>query len=101
MIVRYESGAVDGWDEYGHKPRQRGYSDKARHDRELRTFLAFQGEYSRLFGARRHGRCQRVDKLTKEEDEPDFHAYHLGLEKKPLPAHVKPHRNRRATERSV
>src|SRR5262245_26333833 len=99
MVVSYESGAVDGWDEYGHKPRQRGYSDKARHDREWRTFHAFQAEYARLFGLRRRGGCQDMGRLTKE-DEPDFHAYHLGLEKKFLPAHVKRHRNRRATERS-
>ena len=70
QVVRYELGAADGWDEYGHKLGQRGHSDKARSEREWRTFHAFQGEYARLFGPRRRGRCHDMGRLTNEEAAP-------------------------------
>lgn len=79
-IVGYEGGGSDVLDEYGRRPDQSGFRDKGV-DSDWYSFLAFQGEYARRFGPRRKGRSMEFARLDKEEDSPEHHAYHLGLEK--------------------
>ena len=68
------------YDEYGRRPGQSGFKDEARFEREWRSFHRFQGEFARLFGPRRRGRSFQFMSLDREEDEEEFHQYHLGLE---------------------
>lgn len=85
MVIGYTSGVSERYDEYGHQPGQSGFADKERSDREWRTFLAFQGEFASLFGPKRRGRAFHFMDLDAAKDDPDLHAYHLGLEEKYRP----------------
>ena len=79
-IIGYSNNRADSFDAYGRKPWQAGYDDKTLHDKEWETFNAFQGEFARVFGPKRRGLAFEYGHLDKEEDSPDFHAYHLRLE---------------------
>lgn len=78
--IGYKDKTADRFDEYGRKPWQRGYDDKNQSEKEWETFLAFQGEFARMFGPKRRGRSFDAATLDNEEDSPDYHAYHLALE---------------------
>ena len=82
VLIGYNDGRADGFDEYGRKPWQEGYSDKSQQEKEWETFHAFQGEFARVFGPRRRGRSFQGMRLDNEVDSPDYHSYHLGLEGK-------------------
>lgn len=98
MVIGYKGRPADVYDEYGRRPGQSGYRDKQLDRAEWQAFHAFQGEYARLFGPRRRGTTYELHrKSPREEDSPDFHAYHLECEQKYLPSTVKPRRDRRAT----
>jgi hypothetical protein len=84
-FIGYENGRSDAIDEYGRRPWHKDYNDKTRHDYEWKTFLAFQGEYARLFGPKRRGLTFEFCKKDKIEDSADYHAYHLKLEQKYKP----------------
>lgn len=77
---------AQAFDEYGHQPGQPGFDDKARQQQEWDTFHGFKGEYARIFGPRRRGRTFQFGGLEQEEDDPEFHKYHLGLEAKFKPS---------------
>ena len=93
VLIGYDDKRADGFDEYGRKPWQPGYSDKSQQEKEWATFHAFQGEFARVFGPRRRGRSFSHMSLDSEEDSPDFHSYHLDLERKF--SKVKPKRKKR------
>jgi hypothetical protein len=82
LVIGYKGGRGEAFDEYGHRPGEAGYEDKARRADETRTFYAFQGEFARVFGPRRRGHSFSLGEKTKDEDSADFHAYHLRLEGK-------------------
>jgi hypothetical protein len=82
VIIGYKDKRADFFDEYGRKPWHPNYNDKLERDKEWETFHAFQGEFARLFGPMRRGRTFDFGRLDKEEDDPEYHAYHLGLETK-------------------
>lgn len=94
-IIGYKGGHSDAFDEYGYKPRQKNFSDRSRREQEWETFLAFQGEYARLYGPNRRGISYQLGRLTRGVDDEDFHKYHLELESR-LPSHVKSRSNKRA-----
>jgi|SRR5579862_162059 len=96
MLIGYEGGASDAFDEYGRRPWHQDYSDKTRHDREWRTFHRFQGEYARLFGPKRRGIGFDFGGRERNEDSPEFHQYHLDSERGHLSSFAKPRRARRA-----
>ena len=81
VIIGYKNKRADFFDEYGRKPWQPDYNNKPERDKEWETFHAFQGEFARVFGPRRRGRTFDFGRLDNEEDSPDYHAYHLKLEK--------------------
>jgi hypothetical protein len=81
ILISYANDRADAFDEYGRKPWQPGYKDDAQSDTEWGSFHAFQGEFARVFGPKRRGRAYEVDRLDDSEDSPDYHAYHLSLEK--------------------
>lgn len=80
IVVGYKSGPAQAYDEYGHHPGQPGFGDQNRQNKEMNSFLAFQGEFARLHGPKRRGRSFELDRLSPVEDDPDFHKYHLKLE---------------------
>jgi hypothetical protein len=67
-------------DEYGRSPFNPEYRREGTSLKEGPTLHRFQGEFSRLHGKRRRGRSISVMDLDNEEDDDDFHQYHLGLE---------------------
>lgn len=93
-IIGYSNKRADSFDEYGHKPWQAGFKDDKLADREWQTFLAFQGEFARLHGAKRRGRSFELGSLSDPEDDADYHQYHLGLERKFRPTGLRKRRRR-------
>jgi len=79
-FIGYEGGHTEAFDEYGTRPWQEGYNDNRRKEAEWNTLYAFKGEFARLFGPKRRGRSYTHTRLDPEEDDPDFHQYHLSLE---------------------
>lgn len=80
MVIGYKGGRSDAFDPYGRKPWQNGFSLNSL-PAEADTFYNFQGEFARLFGPKRRGVTLEFGRLNREEDTPDFHQYHLNLEK--------------------
>lgn len=89
IIIGYDDKRSDGFDEYGRKPWHSDFGDKKRSNQEWRTFHAFQGEYARVFGPTRQGTSYEFHRQANSEDSPDYHAYHLSMEKKFKPRIVK------------
>jgi hypothetical protein len=81
ILIGYTNNRADAFDEYGRQPWQSGYRDDMPNKEEWGTFQAFQGEFARVFGPKRRGRAYEFGELDNIEDSPDFHAYHLSLEK--------------------
>lgn len=82
VTMKYTDGRIENYDEYGRVPGQAGYDGKPERDQEWETFLAFQGEFARIFGPRRRGVSYQAGELEKIEDDSDYHQYHLDLESK-------------------
>lgn len=77
VLIGWNDGSATGFDAYGRRPWQSGYDDKQRSEREWDTFHRFQGEYAAKFGPKRRGRSFEFGRLDNEEDDPDYHEYHL------------------------
>jgi hypothetical protein len=82
IIVGYDHRPSDIFDSYGRRPGQRGFRDKAQEERERQTHLAFQGEFARMFGPKRRGISYDFGGRDKTEDSPEFHEWHLSLDRK-------------------
>jgi hypothetical protein len=50
VMIRYTSGHVDAFSEYGHKPWQRGYKDEQRDKRDSAALYRFQAEWAMAHG---------------------------------------------------
>ena len=85
VMIGYEKGRSDSFDAYGRKPWQKDYNDEALRKKEWETFLAFQGEFARVFGPKRRGCSNDFSKRNDKEDSPEFHGHNLELEKKYKP----------------
>jgi hypothetical protein len=81
IVIGYGNRRADSFDEYGRKPWQPDYSNKLERDKEWISFHAFKGEFARLFGPKRRGVSFEMGRLEEKEDSPEYHAYHIGLEK--------------------
>lgn len=80
IVVGYEGGGSAAFDEYGRRPRQPDYQDKARHEKEWRTFHRFQGEFARLYGPRRRGTSFEFHREITEDDA-EYHRYMVSQER--------------------
>lgn len=86
IIIGHSDGTASAFDEYGHRPWEKGYSGNRQGvGKDWITFHRFQGEFARLFGPYRRGRAFKTMVLDSEYDSDDFHQYHLSLEKKKRP----------------
>jgi len=82
IILGYDNAPADIFDSYGRRPGQPGFKDETQAAQERQSHLAFQGEYARLFGPKRRGIGNDFGGREKIEDSPDFHQWHLSLERK-------------------
>lgn len=82
IVIGYNDGSTDHFDEYGRKPWHGDYADRTRKDKEWESFQAFKGEYARLFGPRRRGVSFELGCLEDKVDSDDYHKHHLSLEAK-------------------
>ncbi|NOY35311.1 MAG: DUF4238 domain-containing protein [bacterium] len=81
IIIGHSDGTASGFDEYGRRPWQDGYSGRKKGARgDWDTSHRFQGEFARLFGPYRRGRVFNTMRLDNERDDDEFHQYHLDLE---------------------
>jgi hypothetical protein len=95
IVIGYEGGGGDAFDEYGRRPWQKGYKEKGG-STESRTLRAFQGEFARLYGPKRRGMSDDFGGRESDTDDADFHQYHLDLKKRYLPPGLKRRRDARA-----
>jgi hypothetical protein len=51
-MIRYSSGHVDSYSEYGHKPWQKGFKDNERDRRDGDALYRFQAEWAMKYGPR-------------------------------------------------
>ncbi len=79
-IFGYKNKPSIAFDEFGRQPGDPEYSSEE--TRNFDKFQRFQGEFARKFGPRRRGRSFDHGDLGSEEDDEDYHKYHLSLEKK-------------------
>lgn len=83
IIVSCADHRAIGFDEYGRIPLNKDDKNiKQQRSVEWETFQAFQGQFARMFGAKRRGVTCDHATHEKYEDSPEFHAYHLTLEQK-------------------
>ncbi len=75
-------GTGGAMDEYGRLPGDPDFSKETNAGSEHDTLQWFQGEFAKLFGPYRRGRCMQALTIENECDSDDFHKYHLGLQRK-------------------
>lgn len=75
--VRFTSGHVTAYSEYGHRPGQPGFRDEGRQKAESAALQRFQAEFAHRYGPQRRGRSFAFSRLDDEEDDADFHNFHI------------------------
>ncbi|MBA3353746.1 MAG: hypothetical protein H0U23_15230 [Blastocatellia bacterium] len=55
VYMGYEGSRSEAWDEYGHRPGQKGFEDRRRNERESKALRKFQAEFSALYGPEQRG----------------------------------------------
>lgn len=80
ILLGYEGGATQAFDDYGHRPWQPGYGEHDQQQRGRDPLLRFQAEFARLAGPARRGRSFEAGRLENARDSDDLHQYHLGLD---------------------
>jgi hypothetical protein len=75
-------GGSGGLDEYGRAPWDPNFQKESKGPDEGKTLYRFKGEFARLFGPKRRGRTFHGMDLDDEEDDAEFHQYHLDEEQK-------------------
>jgi hypothetical protein len=55
IMVSYKGGQVDAWNEYGHRPWQKGYKDDKRFEEEHEALERFKAEWAVRQGAEYRG----------------------------------------------
>jgi hypothetical protein len=94
IMISHDKGPAERFDAYGRQPGQPGFKDEIHSAEEHRTHLAFQGEYARLFGPKRRGIGHDFNGGEESEDSPDFHQWHLSLDRKSGRADARKKRHR-------
>ena len=82
VMMGNDRGVAYMADEYGRQPQQRDFQDVTRRNHELDTHQRFKGEFARKYGSKRRGVAFNFGRIDDDEDDPDFHAYHLSLERR-------------------
>lgn len=72
-------GAID---EYGRRPWNPEFEKESKEGDGYNKMYQFKGDFAKLFGPRRRGRCMQALSVENEKDDEEFHNYHLSLRKK-------------------
>ena len=75
VIIGFKDGSSTAFDPFGRRPGQPGFGTDSMGD--YRKFHRFQGEFARLNGPFRRGRCFEFGHLSAECDDDAYHQYHL------------------------
>lgn len=81
-IIGYTDGTAASADQYGRRSWQRDYNSELNSGSEQLSSQRFKGEFARLFGPRRRGLTFHGASLDAEQDDDEFHKYHLSLERR-------------------
>lgn len=82
VFFGYKDGSGDAYDEYGRKPWDPDYKKEDKSGIEHKSLYWFQGEFAKLVGPYRRGRCMMGVNIEKEMDDDEFHKIHLSYQKK-------------------
>lgn len=86
VIIGYDNGKrAESWNEYGHRPWQRGFKDEERDARESKALERFKAEWAVMQGPTYRGTSFRHH--LKSQDEPyvmpaEFHQHYVAKAKK-------------------
>ena len=85
VIVGYGNGRAESWNEYGHRPWQKGYEDEKRFAKESAALERFKAEWSARQGPEYRGTSFEFH--HEDHDKPhvvsdEFHQYYLEQAKK-------------------
>jgi hypothetical protein len=67
-------------DAYGRRPWEKDYNKEGRTLEEGPTLYRFQGEFARIFGPYRRGRCYDIGHFDQARDSDSMNEYFLSLE---------------------
>lgn len=81
-IIGFGDGSSTSFDEYGRRPWEKAYKKESDSLEEDASLSRFQGEFARLYGQYRRGRCFNFAQLDDERDSDELHQYHLSLDRK-------------------
>ena len=73
IFVGYEGGRSESWNEYGHRPWQRGYEDERRDARERQALRKFQAEFAALYGPEARGWSEQFGRKGPRRYSGDYH----------------------------
>jgi hypothetical protein len=82
MMIKYSSGHVDSYSEYGHKPWQRGFKDKERDRRDGDALYRFQAEWAMKHGPKYTAYNHEFGRSDLREDSKDMMEYRRDVLKK-------------------
>ena len=77
ILIGYRDGRSAAFNEYGHRPWQKGYKDQERSKKETRNLARFQAEFARLFGRRHRSSSFGFHRLPPHEDSEEYHRHVL------------------------
>jgi hypothetical protein len=75
IVVGFKGGHSEAYNEYGHRPWQKGYKDDARFERESEALRKFQGEFALMQGKDWRGWSQDFGNNGPHRDSDDYYEY--------------------------
>ena len=77
VYMGYEDGRSEAWNEYGHRPWQKGFEDRRRSDREGKALRKFQAEFAALYGPEQRGWSEQFGKKAARSYSDEYHNHLL------------------------
>lgn len=77
IYVGYDDGRSEAWNEYGHRPWQRGFQDERRFARESEALRRFQAEFSALYGPEQRGWSEQYGRNGPRTYSGEYHDHLL------------------------
>lgn len=79
VVVRYTGGKVKSFNEYGHKPWQRGYKDEQRDKRDGEALYRFQAEWAMMHGREHTAYNHEFGRHGPREDSEEMMEHHRSV----------------------
>jgi hypothetical protein len=77
IYVGYDDGRSEAWNEYGHRPWQRGFIDERRYTRESFALRKFQAEFAALYGPDQRGWSEQYGRDGPHSYSGEYHDHML------------------------